>query len=115
MSAFTAYLQNASLRPTLLQEADILWKLVLTQADPLVLDRLITELTEGLYALPVDTPKEAAATVIRLIAHLDEQREAAELAANPARRAGIERVGAHFARKAQSGFSNSPLPDEKPE
>ena len=115
MSAFTTYLQTASLRPTPLQEADVLWKLVLTQADPLVLDRLITELTEGLHALPADTPKEVAATVIRLIAHLDEQREAAELAANPARRAGIERVGAHFARKAQSGFAGSPAPNEKPE
>jgi hypothetical protein len=48
---------------------------------------------------------------MRLIAHLDEHREEAELAADPARRAGIERVGEHFARKAQSGFSPLPLPE----
>jgi hypothetical protein len=50
---------------------------------------------------------------MRLIAHLDERREELELAADPERRAGIARVAEHFARKAQLGWSNHPLPEDE--
>lgn len=70
--------------------------------------------TQQLLSLPVGSDKALKSKLIRLIAHLDERREEAELAANPERRAGIERIGEHFARKAQSGWSRHPLPELPP-
>ena len=111
MSTFTTYLETATQRVTPVQEADLLLELVLTQADPAVLSGLAAALNQELRALPLTLPKSVFSTLMRLIAHLDERREEIELAADPARRAGIERVAEHFAHKAQSGFSPLPLPE----
>ena len=85
-----------------------------SQSEGPLREHLLQVLNDLLYHKPA-LPKAQWLEVVHLIDKLQHQQEAAELAANPARRAGIERVGAHFARKAQSGFFNSPLPDEKPE
>lgn len=74
-----------------------------------VLTQLITQLTTELHEQAKSMSNQDVSAVIQLITELDERREEAELAANPARRAGIERVGERFARKAQSGFSPHPL------
>ena len=111
MSAFTNYLEAASQQAPPLREADLLFELVVAQADPAVLVVIIAALNKELRTLPYTAPKSAFSALMRLIAHLDERREEAELAADPARRAGIERVAEHFARKAQSGFSPLPLPE----
>lgn len=92
------------------QDATAVVAELLTQATGPLLDQYKQVFTQQLLALPVGTHKALKSKLIRLIAHLDERREEAELAADPARRAGIERVGEHFARKAQSGFSAGELP-----
>jgi hypothetical protein len=91
-------------------EATVLFN-VLTQAEGPALDTLLTLLNDALRQLPDDAPKIHYAALMRLITKLTRRKEEAELAADPARRAGIERVGEHFARKAQSGFSALPLPE----
>ncbi len=111
MSAFTTYLEAASQRAAPLQEADLLLEMVVAQDDPALLNAIISALNKELRALPLTAPNSVFSAIMRLIAHLDRRREDAELAADPARRAGIERVAAHFARKAQSGFSPLPLPE----
>ncbi len=111
MSAFTTYLEAASQRETPLREADLLLEMVVAQDDPTLLNAIIAALNEELRALPLTAPNSAFSAIMRLIMHLDRRREDAELAADPARRAGIGRVGGHFARKAQSGFSPLPLPE----
>ena len=50
-------------------------------------------------------PAAQHVALARLIAYLDERREAAELAADPARRAALEQAGRQLGRKAQSGFA----------
>lgn len=74
------------------------------------LDHAISLLNALLSSRPF-WPATQHAALMRLIMTLTRRREDAELAANPARRAGIERVAEHFARKAQSGFSPLPLPE----
>lgn len=85
---------------------------VLAQADAPVLEKFIALFSAELQAHSATISNERASLLIRLIASLDERREEMELAENPARRAGIARVGEHFARKAQSGFSPHPLPEQ---
>jgi hypothetical protein len=111
MSAFTTYLEAATRREVPVQAADLLFEAVVSQDDPALLSSIIAALNKELRALPLTAPKSAFSALMRLIMALDERREEAELAADPARRAGIERVGEHFARKAQSGFSALPLPE----
>lgn len=111
MSAFATYLETVSQQETPVQAADLLFEAVVTQDDPALLHSIIAALNKELRALPLTAPKSAFSALMRLIMALDRRREDAELAANPARRAGIERVGEHFARKAQSGFSPLPLPE----
>lgn len=82
----------------------------LVQTEGPLLEKLIKLFAAELQQPPTTLSNERASYLIRLIAYLDERREQAELAADPARRAGIERIGEHFARKAQSGFSPHPLP-----
>jgi len=94
-----------------MQEADLLGKMMLMQDDPVMLGILIATLNKELRALPLTAPKKAFSVLMRLITTLTRRKEEAELAADPARRAGIERVGEHFAHKAQSGFSPLPLPE----
>lgn len=84
---------------------------VLMQAEGTVLDAWLSLLNATLQQLPANAPKAHYAALVRLITSLTRRREEAELAADPARRAGIERVGEHFARKAQSGFSPYGLPE----
>lgn len=74
------------------------------------LDHTLGLLNALLSSRPI-WPAAQHAALMRLIAHLQRRKEEAELAADPARRAGIERVAEHFARKAQSGFSPLPLPE----
>lgn len=78
---------------------------VLTTVQGPALERIAALLTQLLHDLPADAPKTQKSALMRLIAQLDERREEAELAANPARRAGIERIGEHFARKANWSFT----------
>ncbi|MBO0356496.1 hypothetical protein J0X19_00935 [Hymenobacter sp. BT186] len=115
MSAFTNYLETVSRQAAPVREEDLLFKFVLLDCEPTTLKRMVAVLNQQLVALPATTPKSVFSTLMRLIAHLDERREEAELAANPERRAGIERVGEHFARKAQSGWSSQPLPELPPD
>ena len=114
MSAFTTYLETVSRQTAPVQEADLLFKLVLLEVDPTLLTQMVDLLNQELGRLPKDAPKSVFSALMRLIAHLDERREEAELAVNPERRAGIERVAGHFARKAQSGWSAHPLPEPPP-
>lgn len=105
---------DKTMRPTarwVQDEATLAVANLLLQASGTLLDEFIALLTRQLHALPHESPKAHKSTIMRLIAHLDERREETELAANPERRAGIERVGEHFARKAQSGWSRHPLPE----
>lgn len=55
-------------------------------------------------------PKPVLLEIIHLVDFLDERREEADLAANPARRAGVERAAVRFAPKAQASISPLPLP-----
>jgi len=111
MSAFTTYLEAASQQQAPMQEADLLLEMVVAQDDPTLLNAIIAALNKELRALPLTAPNSAFSALMRLITKLTRRKEEAELAADPARRAGIERVGEHFARKAQSGFSPLPLPE----
>ncbi len=91
-------------------EAAVLFD-VLTKVEGPALDKLLALLSDALRQLPANAPKTHHAVLMRMIIDLTRRREDAELAADPARRAGIEQVAAHFARKAQSGFSPLPLPE----
>jgi len=87
---------------------------LLLQAQGPALDDSIAWLTAQLRQQAAVLSNAQVSILMRLIAHLDERREEAELAANPERRAGIERVAGHFARKAQSGWAGYPLPEVPP-
>lgn len=91
-------------------EAAVLFD-VLTQVEGPALDKLLALLNDTLRQLPANAPKTHYSVLMRMIMDLTRRKEEAELAADPARRAGIERVAEHFARKAQSGFSPLPLPE----
>ena len=111
MSAFTTYLEAASHQQAPVPEADLLLEMVLTQDDRTLLNASIAALNKELRALPLTAPNSAFSALMRLIRHLQRRQEEAELTAAPARRAGMERVAARFARKAQSGFSPLPRPE----
>ena len=73
---------------------------VLAQFDEPLLTHLIDTLTHQLHQQAATFSNEQVSSRMRLIARLDEQREEAELAANPARRAGLERAATRFASKS---------------
>jgi hypothetical protein len=60
-----------------------------------------------------ELPKALKLEVIHLIDFLDEQQEAARLAADPAQRMGRAQAAAHFAPKAQA--SVAPMPGSYPD
>lgn len=72
---------------------------VLAHAGEPVLSHLIELLTAQLHQQAASLSNEEVSARMRLIARLDEQREEAELAANPARQAGIERAAKTFASR----------------
>lgn len=74
---------------------------VLAQFDEPLLTHLIDSLTYQLHQQAATLSNEQVSTRMRLISRLDEQREEAELAANPARRAGIERAAQTFASRTK--------------
>lgn len=74
---------------------------VLAHAGEPVLSHLIELLTTQVHQRAASLANEQVSAMMRLIARLDEQREEAELAANPARRAGLARLKERLAGESQ--------------
>ena len=63
-------------------------------------DQLIAALTAYLHRQAAARSNEQVSALMRLIRRLDEQREAAELAASPERQAGLLRIRSRWAHQA---------------
>ncbi|AMR27790.1 hypothetical protein A0257_12265 [Hymenobacter psoromatis] len=70
---------------------------MLTTAETPMLTPLIDLLTARLHQQAATLSNEQVSAIMRLIGRLDEQREEAELVANPDRRAGLDRLSKHQA------------------
>lgn len=73
------------------KDASVLAEVLATAGEP-VLRHLMELLTAQLHQQAASLSNEEVSVMMRLIARLDEQREEAELAASPARRAGLARL-----------------------
>ena len=71
------------------------------QPDAELLTQGITLLSHLLHEHASRMTDKQVSQVMRYIADLDERREEAELAANPARRAGIERAAQRLAQRTE--------------
>lgn len=69
-------------------------------ADDVLLSQLITLFSQRLQQRAAALSNEQVSQHLRFIAQLQERREVAELAANPARRAGVGRAAQTYASKA---------------
>ena len=66
------------------------------------LDQLIAWLTTSLRQRVAHSPDAQVSEVFRLIAYFHERREVSELAADPARQAGVKRAAKTFAHKLRA-------------
>jgi hypothetical protein len=106
MSVATVRIPVSALRPADVRlpqpvevNPDAALAVLLMQASGTMLNQLIDLLTAQLHQQAATLSNEQTSAFIRLIAQLNERREQAELAANPARRAGLERASQSFASK----------------
>lgn len=101
-STYSAFLRKACNTPVQEKTSADFFFLTHCRASPhtQLLDQVIKLLSQRLHERAAYMTNKDISRLMRCIADLDERREEAELAANPARRAGIKRLGEQLAYKA---------------